>query len=108
MTARRVVPLTVVAFVLTAGQAFAANKLLPDLVEQTPATISASGGQLTFDSEVVNRGNGPLTIHGHGRDSSGNMPADQVINMDDGSTQTIASIGALHYETSFGHQHWHF
>jgi len=107
VTARRLLPLTVTAFLLTAGQAFAATQLLPDLVEQTPATISASGGQLTFDSEVVNHGNGPLTIHGH-NPSGGLMTADQVITMSDGSTQTVGGIGQLHYETSFGHQHWHF
>jgi hypothetical protein len=106
VTARRLLPLTVTAFLLTAGQAFAATQLLPDL-EQTPATISASGGQLTFDSEVVNHGNGPLTIHGH-NPSGGLMTADQVITMSDGSTQTVGGIGQLHYETSFGHQHWHF
>src|SRR5690242_7939258 len=36
------------------------------------------------------------------------MTADQIINMSDGSTQTVGGIGQLHYETSFGHQHWHF
>ena len=109
MTARRLLPLAVVAFLLTAGQAFAATELLPNLVEQTPANISASGGQLTFDSEVVNKGNGPLTIHGHRPSNNGqNMTADQIINMSDGSTETVGGIGQLHYETSFGHQHWHF
>jgi hypothetical protein len=108
VSVRRLLPLAVIAFLLTAGQALAATQILPDLVEQTPANISASGGQLTFDSEVVNRGNGPLTIHGHRSSASGNMTADQVINMSDGSTQTVGGIGQLHYETSFGHQHWHF
>jgi len=108
VTLRRLVPLAVAAFLLTAGQAFAATQLLPDLVEQTPANVSASGGQLTFDSEVVNSGGGRLTVHGHGRNAAGNMPADQIIDMSDGSAETVANIGELHYETSFGHQHWHF
>jgi hypothetical protein len=108
---RRGVPLLAILalwLLVGAARAHAAVELLPDLVEQTPANVTTQGATLTFDSEVVNQGNGPLTIHGHGRNSSGNMPADQVINLSGGGTSTVANIGELHYETSFGHQHWHF
>jgi hypothetical protein len=92
-----------------ATRADAAVELLPDLVEQTPNNVRADSTGLTFDSQVINRGNGPLTIHGHRPSNNGqNMTADQLVNLAGGGTETIAAIGQLHYETSFGHQHWHF
>jgi hypothetical protein len=107
---RRGVPLLAILalwLLVGAARAHAAVELLPDLVEQTPANITTQGATLTFDSEVVNRGNGELRIFGHDP-SGGLMTADQLIKMSDGSTETVRGIGQLHYETSFGHQHWHF
>jgi hypothetical protein len=93
-----------------AARASAAVELLPDLVEQTPATgsIGTQGASITFDATVANKGNGPLTVHGHRSSASGNMTADQIVNLTGGGTETIGNIGQLHYETSFGHEHWHF
>jgi len=109
---RRGVPLLAILalwLLVGAARAHAATELLPDLVESTPAHISADSSGLTFDSQVINRGNGPLTIHGHRPSNNGqNMTADQIVNLSGGGTETIAGIGQLHYETSFGHQHWHF
>jgi Lysyl oxidase len=109
---RRGIPLlAILALLLLVGaaRAQAAVELLPDLVEQTPANVKADSTGLTFDSQVINRGNGPLTIHGHRPSNNGqNMTADQIVNLVGGGTETVAGIGQLHYETSFGHQHWHF
>ncbi|MGZ4203185.1 MAG: lysyl oxidase family protein, partial [Thermoleophilaceae bacterium] len=94
-----------VALLLGAGGAQAAG--LPDLKQEVPTKVSVSGGsgggQIVFQSEVTNVGSGPLEVHGHRSSTSGNMTADQIV----GST-TIGGIGDLHYETGFGHQHWHF
>lgn len=114
---QRSFPLLVLAalslvFLSAAARADAATQLLPDLQEQVPANVGIDGGtgnwMLTFDSEVVNHGNGPLQIHGHRSSASGNMTADQIVAMSDGSTTTVGGIGQLHYETSFDHRHWHF
>jgi hypothetical protein len=98
----------VASLVLGAGSAFAA---LPDLKQEAPSKVSVSGGsgggQIVFQSEVTNVGSGPLEVHGHRSSTSGNMTADQIIH-NGGSTTTVAGIGDLHYETGFGHQHWHF
>jgi Lysyl oxidase len=109
---RRGIPLLAILalwLLVGAARASAAVELLPDLVEQTPANVKADSTGLTFDSQVINRGNGPLTIHGHRPSNNGqNMTADQIVNLAGGGTETVAGIGQLHYETSFGHQHWHF
>jgi lysyl oxidase len=101
---RRGVPLLALAlFLLLAGSAYAADKL-PDLEQQVPQQVQIGGGtgnwQIGFLSEVVNRGHRPS--------NSGNMTADQIIYQTQGGTRTIAGVGDLHYETGFGHQHWHF
>jgi Lysyl oxidase len=93
---------------LTAGRAEAASQMLPDLVQHVPTNVGVNGSNISFDSEVVNTGSGRLWVHGHRSSTSGNMTADQIVQMSDGSTQTIPAIGELHYETAFGHQHWHF
>ena len=99
-------------FLLAAARADAATQKLPDLEQQVPKQVQIGGGsgdwQIGFLSEVVNRGSGPLEIHGHRSGTSGNMTADQIIYMSDGTKQTVGGVGDLHYETGFGHQHWHF
>ena len=99
-------------FLLAAARADAATQKLPDLEQQVPKQVQIGGGsggwQIGFLSEVVNRGSGPLEIHGHRSGTSGNMTADQIIYMSDGTKQTVGGAGDLHYETGFGHQHWHF
>ena len=99
-------------FLLAAARADAATQKLPDLEQQVPKQVQIGGSsgawQIGFLSEVVNRGSGPLEIHGHRSGTSGNMTADQIIYMSDGTKQTVGGVGDLHYETGFGHQHWHF
>ena len=51
-------------------------------------------------------GSGPLEVHGHRSSTSGNMTADQIVQH--ATATTAGGIGDLHYETGFGHQHWHF
>ena len=99
-------------FLLAAARADAATEKLPDLEQQVPKQVQIGGGsggwQIGFLSEVVNRGSGPLEIHGHRSGTSGNMTADQIIYMSDGTKQTVGGVGDLHYETGFGPRHWHF
>ena len=35
------------------------------------------------------------------------MRASQIINLQDGETRTIPGVGALHFQVSEDHQHWH-
>src|SRR5262249_1296403 len=114
MLARRglVVLLVAAAPFALAARVEAVNDNLPDLEQQVPDEVqiggSAGAGQIGFLSEVVNRGAGNLEIHGHRPATSGNMPADQIVYRSDGTTRTVPAVGDLHFETTFGHHHWHF
>ncbi|MEA2424277.1 MAG: hypothetical protein QOH13_687, partial [Thermoleophilaceae bacterium] len=85
------------------------QEVLPDLRQLLPANVKVGsiGGQwrLGFDSEVVNDGPGYLKIRGTGP-GGGPMTADQVIQMDDGSSTTVPGIGEMHYVMA-NHNHWH-
>jgi Lysyl oxidase len=108
------VPLALVPVLLwvAATRVEAVSDKLPDLEQQVPKQVQIGGGsgnwQIGFLSEVVNRGSGNLEIHGHRATTSGNMTADQIVYKTDGTTRTIGGVGDLHYETGFGHKHWHF
>jgi hypothetical protein len=95
---------------LTAGTASAAQSL-PDLEQQVPKNVGVTSSapfQLFFDSQVINRGSGPLEIRGHkDTDATVDMPAVQWV-LTDGTMQSVGQVGTLHYETSFDHQHFHF
>jgi hypothetical protein len=95
-----------------AARVEAVSDKLPDLEQQVPKEVQIGGGsgswRIGFLSEVVNRGSGNLEIHGHRATTSGNMTADQIIYKTDGTTRTVGAVGDLHYETGFGHKHWHF
>jgi Lysyl oxidase len=99
---------------LGATPAAAATDLLPDLVQKVPTQVqiggnSTSGWQIGFQSEVMNQGDGALEIHGHRNTTGDPMIADQVIYQSSPSgTRTVPGVGTLHYETGFGHNHWHF
>lgn len=100
--------------ILLAPSAAAASDLLPDLVQQPPTEVqiggsASTGWQIGFQSEVMNQGAGPLEIHGHRSSDQALMTADQVIYQSDGGApRTVPGVGDLHYETGFGHEHWHF
>jgi hypothetical protein len=88
----------------------AAQEVLPDLRQLVPANVSVGlvGGEwrLGFDSEVANDGPGYLHIKGTG---PGNAPmtADQIVQMDDGTSTTLPGAGTMHYVIGGGHEHWH-
>jgi hypothetical protein len=94
----------------TAAKAHAAVQL-PDLEQQVPKEVQIGGSsgawQIGFLSEVVNRGSGPLEIRGSGPGGQQNMVATQFV-LNGGSMQPDGVVGDLHYETGFGHKHWHF
>lgn len=89
---------------------------LPDLVQRAPyqlvgQTVRRDGKprfRMGFASAVDNLGDGPLRVVGRGAGRSGHMVADQVIELSDGSTRRVASVGVLRYTRSTGHQHWHY
>jgi len=62
--------------------------------------------RLGFASEVANDGPGYLKITGNG---PGNalMVADQVVQMSDGTSETVPAVGEMHYVIGGGHEHWH-
>src|SRR4051812_47596680 len=73
-------------------------ELLPDLVQQPPDTLRLSGSgnawRLGFGSTVSNEGAGAFRIDGHGGGGIDlPMTADQIISMDDGTTQTEPGVG---------------
>jgi lysyl oxidase len=84
----------------------AAAELLPDLdpaALSTPRVIAAEDGSgkrlLTFSSLTVNRGAGPLVIHGHRASiAEPKLVADQLLQMGDGTTTTVPAVSALAYD----------
>jgi hypothetical protein len=84
--------------------------LLPDLVQEPPSQVSVvqSGAsyRLGFNSAVENHGQGPLIVSGHRSNTSSPMVADQILDMSDGSTQTLAGIGSMIFYAP--HNHWHY
>ncbi|MCC6222811.1 MAG: ATP-grasp domain-containing protein [Thermoleophilia bacterium] len=82
------------------------TELLPDLHPTPPgkaAAVSPADGSgrtyLTFGVTVENTGTGPLVLSGH-RDglSQPAMTADQLIQLADGSTRTVPTVGTLTYD----------
>ncbi|MEA2495787.1 MAG: hypothetical protein QOJ29_3698 [Thermoleophilaceae bacterium] len=83
---------------------------LPDLRETVPSdvkmTLAGGGWRLGFASEVVNDGPGYLKITGNGL-GAGPMTAEQIVEMSDGTSTSVASVGEMHYVIGGGHEHWH-
>jgi hypothetical protein len=84
--------------------------LLPDLVQRPPTQVGivqvGASFRLGFQSSVENVGAGPLQIHGHRASTESPMVADQVVNMSNGSTETLAGIGSMIFYVP--HNHWHY
>ena len=114
---KRSVLSALVALLVGAAPAAAAQPLLPNLYQETPYNLQVeaygSGADavfhLGFGSTVYNFGRGPLRVDGH-RDSTATpeMVASQVITNDDGSATTVPNIGAMRYVDSVTHRHWHY
>jgi len=86
------------------------DERLPDLDQRAPAEVVVNqvgrGFRLGFASSTVNRGLGPLVIHG-ARLAGRLMTAHQVVELDDGATRVVRDVGRLHFEPHPPHHHWH-
>jgi Lysyl oxidase len=109
-----VVLTTVVAVAAQAGRGSGAAQHLPDLDQETPSALQVrtSGPpgrrsyRLGFRSGARNVGAGPLIIRGTRWGAA--MRADQVIELADGSEQTVRGVGEIQYVSSPDHRHWHY
>jgi hypothetical protein len=108
--AKRSLLLGLALFFALAGTAYAATQL-PDLEQSVPKNIGVTTSapfNLYFDSQVINRGSGPLEVRGHkDTDATVDMDAHQFVRVD-GVMQDFGHVGTLHYETNFDHQHFHY
>lgn len=88
----------------------APTQVLPDMRQNVPSDVKiaqVSGTwRLGFASEVTNDGPGYLKITGNGPGDAP-MVAEQIVQMSDGSTTTVPSVGEMHYVIGGGHEHWH-
>jgi hypothetical protein len=98
------------------SHAAAGVPLLPDLDQETPASlvVTATGPRrkptyvLGFRSAVRNIGEGPLIIFGHRHDRGiDTMVADQGIIRRGGPQEVVRGVGRLRYVISPDHRHWH-
>lgn len=98
-------------FLLTSsGGTTGATPLLPDIVQRPPSQIGVEqvGAEyrLGFQSSTENVGAGPLIVHGHRANTSSPMVADQIVDMSNGTTETLAGIGSMIFYVP--HDHWHY
>lgn len=111
--------MSLLALVALTGGASPAPSLdrLPDLDQKQPTALElvtpARGPRkrlhLAFVSSVENVGDGPAVVEASRPTTEhAAMPASQVIHRSDGSTRSIGGIGALHYNHSSDHSHWHY
>ena len=104
----------IVAVAAQANRGSAAAPLLPDLDQEAPSALEVTTygppGQrsyrLGFRSGVRNVGAGPLVIRG--RLWGAAMTADQVIQLADGSQESVPEVGSIDYVRSSDHRHWHY
>ena len=90
------------------GRAAPESALLPDLDQETPSRIAASGGRLGFASAVRNVGEGPLVVSARRRRlAEPSMAADQLVRQRGAPTAVVEGVGRLRYVRSRDHQHWH-
>jgi hypothetical protein len=85
--------------------------MLPDLVQEPPTQVSitqsSASYRLGFNSAVENHGAGPLIVNGHRASTATSaMTADQIVNLTDGTTQTISGVGSIAFYAP--HNHWHY
>jgi Lysyl oxidase len=94
----------------------AARAVLPDLDQAVPQEVAVvparSKGRrryrLAFASAVDNVGAGPLIVEGRRRSvRDKTMIADQVLELEDGSSRTRRRTGVIRYVRSRDHAHWH-
>jgi fibronectin type 3 domain-containing protein len=103
--------LRVDAITVNSGSSGGGTQMLPDLVQEPPTKVSVTQSsasyRLGFNSAVENHGSGPLIVNGHrSSTATANMTADQIVNLTDGSTQTISGIGSISFYAP--HNHWHY
>lgn len=92
------------------------HELLPDLDQVAPSDLlvkklSTARGtlfRLGFAAATMNRGRGPLTLHGfrRGKDLK-RMQVDQLVRRADGSSRLIREVGGMTYVVHPDHRHWH-
>jgi Lysyl oxidase len=107
---------TVPAAIAVSGAPASGDRLLPDLVQETPTQLvltkarahGRASWRLGFRSAVSNVGSGPLIIEG-ARPSVGRqaMTAAQVVTRSSGPKEVVDRAGSLRYVRSPDHQHWH-
>ena len=92
----------VLALALLPAAKALATPVLPDLVEEPPASVgvatSGSQYQLIFASGADNLGPGYLEVDGSRASSSDPMVANQLVKDSGGGTITYAGVGAMQYE----------
>ena len=115
LAARRAVLLlaAALAVVLVVAARADAAVLLPDLEQAVPSKVAidpdlVNGSRaISFQSDVINVGQGPLEVHGHRDPGQANMTATQWARVSGSSAmQNLGVVGDLHFEVS--HDHWHF
>jgi hypothetical protein len=121
---RRVLGLLLVLgawLMLFAGQAAAAEPLLPNVVADPPTNVTLetsttegglkSSGEakllLRFNGYIHNAGPGALDFRGSRASSSEPMKAFQRVYNSDGTFKEEPSSAELIYVTADGHEHWH-
>jgi Lysyl oxidase len=116
---RLLVPLVVGTLLIgaTHARAAAANDapLLPDLAQDPPSQVSVQqvrgpGGpefRLGFRSAVRNIGEGALIIHGHRRDATAPMRADQLVKLAGGGSRRYRNVIPMRYAYTPTHNHFH-
>lgn len=99
----------IVAVFASSAGADGVPALLPDLDPRAPTSVkavSATDGSghifVTFKVTIANLGTGPLIVRGHRASTAEpGMTAEQVIELSDGATVTVPSVGALVYDAEY-------
>jgi hypothetical protein len=83
------------------------RELLPDFDQRAPFRLTVSGTRLGFASATDNVGAGPVWIRGSRDDPRGQMNAEQLVRLSDGSVRVYDRAGRLRYTPESTHSHWH-
>jgi hypothetical protein len=85
------------------------DAVAPDKIQTAVATVKGKRRfRLSFSSAAQNVGVGPLIIVAERQSADvKEMTASQLVQQADGSTRSVAGVGALFYVKLPTHQHWH-